>query len=86
MDIADACSIDDLQHIAHRRLPRFVVDYVESGADDELSLCGNRAAYDRHAFQNRVLVDVSQVDRSVTVFGRQIASPMISDSGSASRC
>ena len=38
MHYRDAINIEDLRGIARRRLPRFVFSYVDSGAEDELTL------------------------------------------------
>jgi isopentenyl diphosphate isomerase/L-lactate dehydrogenase-like FMN-dependent dehydrogenase len=35
MRFSDAINIEDLRAIARRRLPRFVFDYVDGGAEDE---------------------------------------------------
>ena len=44
-DISRALNIADLRDIARRRIPDFVFEYVESGAEDEATLRGNRAAW-----------------------------------------
>ncbi len=77
MNIADAINIDDLRAIARRRLPRFVFDYVDGGAEDERTLGGNRAAFERLRFRPRTLVDVSTRDLGATILGRQAAMPAI---------
>jgi len=75
--LARAASVDDLRAIARRRLPRGVFDYVDGGAEDELSLAANRAAFDATRFRPRVLRNVSSVDISSTIFGEQIAYPLV---------
>ena len=44
MRYQDAINVSDLRSIAKRRLPRFVFDYVDGGAEDEITLRGNREA------------------------------------------
>src|SRR4051812_20620237 len=44
-DLERARSIEDLRAMAHTRLPRFVLEYLEGGAEDEASLARDRAAY-----------------------------------------
>ena len=51
-----AYSIEDLRRQAQRRLPRAVFDFIDGGAEDELTLRENRAAFDRVRLQRRVLV------------------------------
>jgi (S)-mandelate dehydrogenase len=53
-----ALNIDELRAIAKRRLPRFVFDYVDGGSEDERTLAGNRAAFERLRWRPRTLVDV----------------------------
>jgi L-lactate dehydrogenase (cytochrome) len=70
-------NISDLRLRARRRLPRFIFDYVEGGAEDEATLRANRLAFGRHAFRPRVLVDVGSIDPSTTVLGERLAMPVI---------
>ncbi|HWI78461.1 MAG TPA: hypothetical protein VNS31_04640, partial [Ramlibacter sp.] len=35
---ARAVAVEDLRAMAHRRLPRFVLEYLEGGAEEEASL------------------------------------------------
>jgi L-lactate dehydrogenase (cytochrome) len=75
--LATAASIDDLRSIARRRLPRGVFDYLDGGAEDELTLRRNVAAFRRAEFQPRVLRGVADVDPSTTVLGRPVPLPLI---------
>jgi L-lactate dehydrogenase (cytochrome) len=72
-----AASVDDYRRIARRRLPRGVFDYIDGGAEDERSLAHNVAAFARYEFQPRVLRDVSRLDTATTLFGRQMAMPLV---------
>ena len=69
-------TIDDLRTAARRRLPRPLFDYVDGGAEDEVTLRNNAPA-SSDTFDPRVLVDVSQRDQSTTVLGQRLASPLI---------
>ena len=71
-----AASVDDLRAIARRRLPRGVFDYVDGGAEDELTLAANRAAFDATGFRPRVLRNVSAVDVSSKLLGEPAAYPL----------
>jgi (S)-mandelate dehydrogenase len=53
-----AISIDDLRAMTHTRMPRFVLEYLEGGAEDEATLLRERAAYADWRFTPRQLVDV----------------------------
>lgn len=75
--LARAASVEDLRRIAKRRLPGGVFDYIDGGAEDELSLRRNVEAYQRIEFRPRVLVDVSEVDASTNVLGQRVDVPLI---------
>jgi 4-hydroxymandelate oxidase len=52
-------------------------EYMRGGAADELTLRWNRESYDRLRLRPRILVDVSQLDTRVTLFGRELAFPIL---------
>jgi L-lactate dehydrogenase (cytochrome) len=72
-----AANVADYRNLARRRLPRGVFDYVDGGAEDELSLRRNTAAFQRLEFRPRVLCDVSAVDTSTTLLGRRLPVPIV---------
>ena len=61
--------------MAHRRLPGFVLEYLEGGGEDEAALARNIAALAEWRFLHRSLVDVSRRDTSTALFGRPMAMP-----------
>jgi L-lactate dehydrogenase (cytochrome) len=75
--LARCVTVDDLRASAQRRLPRAVFDYVEGGADDELTIARNREAYDAIALMPRVLRNVDHVDTSTTVLGQRLPVPFL---------
>lgn len=76
-DVSRAVTIEDLRAIAHRRLPRFVLEYLESGAEEEATLARNRTAFAEWWFTHRSFVDVSHRDLSVELLGRVAAMPLV---------
>lgn len=74
--VARCHDVEDLRAEARRRLPTPVFDYVEGGADDELSLERNRAAYRRWEFVPRILRDVATVDPATDLLGARIPVPL----------
>jgi isopentenyl diphosphate isomerase/L-lactate dehydrogenase-like FMN-dependent dehydrogenase len=52
-------------------------DYIVGGVETETTLRRNRMALDSIAFRPRVLRDVSKVDASVEVLGRQLRLPVV---------
>lgn len=63
--------------MAHKRLPRFALEYLEAGAGDEGALAGNLAAFHRWRFVTRALTDVSERDIRATLFGRRLSLPLV---------
>jgi len=68
-------TIEDLQHAAWRRWPKSVRGYVEGGADGEVSLARNRAAYERVGLVPSPLRDVTDVDLRTSILGGDSALP-----------
>lgn len=75
--LAQALSIADLRAIARRRLPRAVFDFIDGGAEDEVSLRENRAAFERVRLLPRVLNDVSNPSLATTLAGKPTAAPIV---------
>jgi L-lactate dehydrogenase (cytochrome) len=72
-----AChDIADLRATGRRRTPRPVFDYVDGGADEELSVRANTRAFRRWRFRPRTLVDVSEADTSVAFLGSVAPMPL----------
>ena len=72
-----AASVMDLRLIARKRLPRGVFDYIDGGAEDELTLRRNAEAFRRLEFRPRVLRDVGAIDTSTTLLGRPLPVPLV---------
>ncbi len=70
-------TIEDLRTAARRRLPRPLFDYIDGGAEDEVTMHANSAAFGRYRFRPRALVDVSRRDQSTTVLGIPVQSPLV---------
>ena len=83
--LARTFSISDMRDAAHRRLPKFIFDYLDGGADDEWALANNRRVFDRYGLVSRVLRDVSGVDTSTTILGMPTSVPFVFSSTGASR-
>lgn len=68
-------NIDDLGRLARKRLPVPVTDYVEGGADDEVSLANNISAFSRYQIVPKVLQDISALTTATEVMGCKIPHP-----------
>jgi len=74
--VEDALNIDDLRALARRRMPRGLFDFVDRGAEDEVTMRGNAESIRNVYLRQRVGVDISQRDLSTTIFGTRIAMPL----------
>jgi 4-hydroxymandelate oxidase len=70
-------NLREIEELAREKLPRIVYDYYAGGADDEIALRENVAAYARLFVHHRVLVDVSDRSQVTTVLGERIATPVL---------
>jgi L-lactate dehydrogenase (cytochrome) len=70
-------SIEDLRRLARRRLPRVVFDYLDGGADGEITLRENRRALDAVTFRPRHAVAIPECDLRVRVLGFDISLPVL---------
>ena len=79
----EALDVFDLQRVAEQKLPPAHWGYIITGVDGEESQRRNRAALERIHIRARRLVDVSNLNTKVTLFGREWPTPlMISPCGS----
>tara|TARA_R110001583_G_scaffold2199_3_gene16227 strand:- start:10345 stop:11613 length:1269 start_codon:yes stop_codon:yes gene_type:complete len=71
-----AQSIDELAAMASKRLPAFAWEYLNAGAEDERTLNDNRRAFQRWQWRPRTLIDLSEIDSSATLLGKECAMPL----------
>ncbi len=76
-DLARALNVADLRSIAQRSIPGFAFEYVESGAEDEATLRGNRSALERLRLQPQTLVNTSARQQRCTLLGMPASAPLI---------
>lgn len=70
-------NISDLRRLAKRRLPRMAFDYIDGGADREITLRDNCAAFDEILFRPRCAVATPGCDLTTTVLGARLDLPVI---------
>src|SRR5687767_11435834 len=70
-------NIADLRRIAKRRLPRVVFDYIDGGADSEITLRENCRAFDTVTFRPRCAVATPACDLETTVLGMRLSMPLL---------
>ncbi len=77
MRLTDCHNIDDFRSLAKQRLPWPVFDYIDGGADDELTKERNTASFAQADLVPDVLAGVADIDTSVTLMGRTSALPLL---------
>ena len=75
MRLTDCHNVMDFRRLAKKRLPKPVFDYIDGGADDEITLDRSTRAFDDCDLLPDVLSGVAEPDLSVTVMGKTIAVP-----------
>ena len=68
-------NIADLRRLANRRLPRAVFDYLDGGAEDEVTLRENTRAFEEFYFRPRNAVALGECNLGVRVLGHDLAFP-----------
>jgi (S)-mandelate dehydrogenase len=76
-DFRRAITIDDLRLVARRRVPNFNFEYIEGGAEDEVTLRRNRDVFERIAWLPRALVGAGPADLGIEIFGRRLNLPIV---------
>ena len=70
-------NVEDYRGLAHKRLPRAVIDFIEGGAEDEITISRNRESFESIHIIPRILTDVSVRDISTTILGTPVSSPIV---------
>src|ERR1700726_1919547 len=68
-------NIHDLRRVAQRRLPRVVFDYLDGGAEGEVTLRENCRVFDDVTFRPRHAVAFANCDLRATVLGHELSIP-----------
>jgi len=76
MRLGDCHNFRDFRELARRRLPNPIFDYIDGGADDEVTVRQNTASFDRCDLVPNILRGVESPDISVTVIGQKLAMPV----------
>ena len=77
MKLDQAVNVRDVRELARRRVPRMIFDLVDGGAEDEVTMRANEAAFSQIEFRPRTLIDVSQRTLETTVAGMPLAAPIV---------
>lgn len=70
-------NLHEYEAAARELLPPMVWEYVAGGSGDQVTLRGNRAAFDRWRLLPRVLRGLREVSTATTILGQPIALPVL---------
>lgn len=74
--LRDCHNFHDFRDLAKRRLPGPIFDYIDGGADDEVTRARNTAAFDEVDLVPNVLTGVEAVDLTTRVLGQTLDLPV----------
>ena len=77
LSVIEPVSLADFETLARTHIPAMAYEYISGGAADEITLRWNREAFDRLRLRPRILVDVSQLDTRLTLFGQELPFPIL---------
>jgi L-lactate dehydrogenase (cytochrome) len=77
MRLSHVVNIADLRRLAEQRLPPVVFDYIDGGAEDEITLRANERAFADVTFRPRQCVETPNPDLRTTVLGTTFDLPFL---------
>jgi len=77
MNTENVLNIADLRRLAKARLPKVIFEYLDGGAEDEVTLARSRSVYDRLSLVPRLASGFSRPDMSVDLFGQRLSVPFM---------
>ncbi len=75
-DMQRILSVAEMASLARHRLPGFAWEYLQGGAEDEITLQRNRAIFSRYELQGRTLVPNDPPELATTLVGTPSRLPM----------
>ncbi len=76
MRLTDCHNFHDFRHLAKRRLPSPIFNYIDGGSDDEVTLRRNTEAFESVDLVPNILRGVTDVDLSTEIMGQKLALPI----------
>jgi L-lactate dehydrogenase (cytochrome) len=77
LSVDQVVSVAQMRERAARALPKFLFDYVDGGAEDEITMRANRAAFEDVTLDQRVPSTTDAPDLRTTVLGTPLSLPVI---------
>ena len=75
--VDEVVNLLELEEAARRALPPAHFGYIATGVMDDATVRANRAGFDHYYLRPRRLVDVTEVDSSIDLFGTRWDTPII---------
>ena len=75
--LREVLNVEQLDRVARQKLSPEAYHFIVGASDDGETLQANLAAYDKVKLAPRRLVDVSELDTTVTLFGKEYPSPVL---------
>jgi len=66
----------DYRRLAEKRLPRFLFDYIDGGANEEVTMAANVADFSRYRLKQRVMRDVGDISTGTVMCGTSCSMPL----------
>ena len=76
-DLQEIINLFDFEKAAEGSMSKMAYEFVASGAADEFTVKWNREALDKVKIQTNVLNDVTKLDTKVSLFGTELAYPIL---------
>ena len=76
MKLKNCHNINSFKHLAKKKLPSPIFNYIDGAADDEVTYRRNTKSFDDVDLVPNVLRGVEDVDLTTTVFGKKINMPI----------
>jgi isopentenyl diphosphate isomerase/L-lactate dehydrogenase-like FMN-dependent dehydrogenase len=76
-DVLGPVNVHEFEEVAKRKLHKLAYDFIAGGVEDERTLRANIEAYGHWDLVPRVMVDVTQVDTSLELFGQKLEHPIL---------
>ena len=77
MRLTDCHNVEDFRRLAKARLPSPIFNYIDGGADDEVTKGRNISAFDDCDLVPNVLAGVADIDMGVTIMGQRVQMPLM---------
>jgi isopentenyl diphosphate isomerase/L-lactate dehydrogenase-like FMN-dependent dehydrogenase len=75
--VSELLCVADFERLAEERVPENVWCYFAGGADDEVTLRANVAAFGRWRFRPRMLTGVDDPSTAIELFGTRVSMPIL---------